>query len=84
MRTFRDAKAMARALRAEVLDRHQVDLSHSTAQRTRVSHGEPWWAMAAGTTGPRRRADRAFRHSGSPWRRPPQLVRQDTAGRIEV
>jgi hypothetical protein len=29
MRTFRDAKAMARTLRAEVLDRKQVDLTHS-------------------------------------------------------
>ncbi|MEQ4208465.1 glyoxalase superfamily protein [Actinopolymorpha sp. B9G3] len=31
MRTFRDAKAMAKALRTEALDRQQVDLSHSEA-----------------------------------------------------
>src|SRR5688572_20144276 len=29
MRTFRDAKAMAKTMRAEVLARTQVDLSHS-------------------------------------------------------
>jgi catechol 2,3-dioxygenase-like lactoylglutathione lyase family enzyme len=31
MRTFRDAKAMAKALRTEAHERHQVELSHSEA-----------------------------------------------------
>lgn len=49
MRTFRDAKTMAKTLRAELLTRHQVELTHSEALEivARQFGHHDWNVMAA-------------------------------------
>jgi Glyoxalase superfamily protein len=51
MRTFRDAKTMAKTLRAELLERKQVELSHSECLEivSRQFGHDNWNVMAAKT-----------------------------------